>query len=518
MLGPSLLPRSGTLAGLVFGLGIAVGYGCGLAVAWFVRQFTARPIAPVAPAGWWLLGTLGSIAIVWGLWSGKRAQDDLHALMGMEPPGPDWYALTVIVGVLVAVAVILLFRLLRWVGSGLARWLTSVTSARAARAVGVLLAGVLIVTAVNGMLMSGLVWMLDIPFRALDESAGQATEPPTSTAVSGGPDSLVSWSELGNDGRNFVTEATTVDALDAFRGGGAVPPVRAYVGLQSADTVEDRAQLAVDELINLGGFDRQVLAVGTSTGTGTIDNTAVEPLEYMYDGDVASVSMQYSYLPSWLSFLVDQQRSEDAGATLFDAVYAEWLRRPADSRPNLVVFGESLGAFGSQAAFSGIQDLTTRAGGALFSGPPNASAMWRRYTEQRDAGSREVLPVYEDGTSLRWAQLPADLDLPRGAWGDVRALYLQNASDPVVWWAPSLMLTEPDWLREPRGVDVLPSLRWWPAVTFLQVSADLIDSMGVPNGHGHRYGANQVWAWAAVLEPTGWTDADTESLYELMSS
>lgn len=517
MLGPSLLPRSGVLAGLVFGIGLAVGYGVGLVVAWFARQFTGRAAAPARPVAWWLLGTAGSMAIVWGLWSGKHAQDDLHALMGMAAPGVDWYGITLAVGVLVAGTLVLLGRLLRSAGRGIARWVTAVTSARAARAIGVLLAGVVAVTAVNGMLLSGLVWVLDIPFRALDESGAAGTAPPTSSMVSGGPDSLVAWGALGNDGRNFVTSATTVDALDAFNGADAVEPVRAYVGLQSADTVEDRAQLAVDELVNLGGFDRAVLAVGTSTGTGTIDNTAVEPLEYMYDGDVASVSIQYSYLPSWLSFLVDQQRSEDAGTALFDAVFAEWLARPVDSRPELVVFGESLGAFGSQAAFSGIQDLTGRTSGALFSGPPNASDLWHRYTEQRDAGSREILPVYEDGTALRWAQLPGDLDVPTGSWGDRRALYLQNASDPVVWWAPSLVLSQPDWLREPRGLDVLPSLRWWPGVTFLQVSADLIDSMSVPNGHGHRYGANQVWAWAGVLQPAGWTDADSQRLFELMS-
>lgn len=39
--------------------------------------------------------------------------------------------------------------------------------------------------------------------------------------------------------------------------------------------------------------------------------------------------------------------------------------------------------------------------------------------------------------------------------------------------------------------------------------------MGVPAGHGHRYGSNVVVGWAEVLAPEGWTDADTEALVEL---
>lgn len=517
MLGPSLLPRSDAIAALVFGLGLAAGYGAGLLVGWFVRQFRRRS-GPASPVAWWSLGTVGSIAIVWCLWSGKAAQDDLHALMGMPPPTALWYLTTIVAGVAVGAAVVLICRFVRWLFSVVARWLTRITSARAARAVGILAVAVLVVTAINGSLLNAVVWALDVPFRALDESAGAGATQPTSSTVSGGPSSLVSWDSLGNDGRDFVTRSTTMEEIDAFNGGGAVPPIRAYVGLQSADTSQARVELAVDELENLGAFDRAFLAIGTSTGTGTVDNAAVQPLEYMYDGDVATVSMQYSYLPSWLSFLVDQQRSEDAGSALFDAVYAAWLERPAAERPTLVVFGESLGAFGAQAAFSGIQDLTGRASGALFSGPPNASAMWRAYTEQRDAGSPEILPIYQDGTALRWAQVQTDLEAPTQPWGTARALYLQNASDPVVWWSPSLVLSRPDWLDEPRGIDVLPSLRWWPIVTFLQVSTDLIDSQGVPTGHGHVYGANQVWAWASVMHPEGWTEADTTRLYSRLSS
>ena len=79
--------------------------------------------------------------------------------------------------------------------------------------------------------------------------------------------------------------------------------------------------------------------------------------------DTALASMQYSYLPSWLSFLVDSSRARQAGGEPFNAVYERWGSLPEDDRPLLLVFGESLGAYGSEAAFSGVADLRNRTDG-----------------------------------------------------------------------------------------------------------------------------------------------------------
>ena len=154
--------------------------------------------------------------------------------------------------------------------------------------------------------------------------------------------------------------------------------------------VEQEADLAVRELERTNAFDRAVLAVGTTTGTGWINENTADSLEYIYNGDTAIVSLQYSYLPSWISFIVDKARAQEAGRSLFDAVYAHWLTLPAEHRPKLVVFGESLGSFGSEAAFSGPQDLATRTSGALFVGPPSSNVLWGRITRGRDSGSPRV--------------------------------------------------------------------------------------------------------------------------------
>ncbi len=94
--------------------------------------------------------------------------------------------------------------------------------------------------------------------------------------------------------------------------------------------------------------------------------------------------------------------------------------------------------------------------------------------------------------------------------------FLQHPSDPIVWWSPSLLFKQPDWLTEPRGYDVLPGTRWYPIVSFLQLAADMAVSTGVPDGHGHYYGADFANAWAAILQPPGWTTGDTERLRAIL--
>jgi uncharacterized membrane protein len=96
-------------------------------------------------------------------------------------------------------------------------------------------------------------------------------------------------------------------------------------------------------------------------------------------------------------------------------------------------------------------------------------------------------------------------------------LYIQHPSDPIVWWTPDLIFQRPDWLAEPPGYDRLPSMRWFPFVTFWQVSADLTNAAGVPDGHGHNYGTTVLDGFAAVAAPEGWTQADTERIRVVMN-
>ncbi|GAA3384710.1 alpha/beta-hydrolase family protein [Cryptosporangium minutisporangium] len=127
------------------------------------------------------------------------------------------------------------------------------------------------------------------------------------------------------------------------------PPIRVYVGLDTAPTSRERAALAVRELQRTGAFHRETLCLVTTTGTGWVNPQAVDPLEYMYRGDTALAAMQYSYLPSPISFLTDEERAREAARDLFDQVYAVWSRLPRTERPKLLVFGESFGTLPTAA-------------------------------------------------------------------------------------------------------------------------------------------------------------------------
>jgi uncharacterized membrane protein len=264
--------------------------------------------------------------------------------------------------------------------------------------------------------------------------------------------------------------------------------------------VEDRARLAVDDIERAGGFRRSVLVVATTTGSGWIDPASPDTLEYLTGGDCAVVAMQYSYLPSWLSYLVDQARARDAGRELFDAVYARWSDLPQNARPRLYVYGESLGSFGAEAPFSGEFDLRNRTAGTLLVGPPAFNALYSQFVRDRDPGSTAVSPVYRGGRTVRFQSDPSVPPPPPGvAWNDTRVLYLLHPSDPVVKWSTDLVLQRPDWLEEPRGRDVVPAVHWIPFVTFWQVTFDLPFALDVPQGHGHTYSREYVDGWASVL-------------------
>jgi uncharacterized membrane protein len=93
--------------------------------------------------------------------------------------------------------------------------------------------------------------------------------------------------------RSFA-EATIAADLASFDGAGAgiADPIRVYVGLRSAETAEDRADLAVREFERTGAFDRAVLVVTTVTGTGWVDPDAAAAVENLHSGGTAMVAMQ----------------------------------------------------------------------------------------------------------------------------------------------------------------------------------------------------------------------------------
>jgi uncharacterized membrane protein len=302
-----------------------------------------------------------------------------------------------------------------------------------------------------------------------------------------------------------------------------VEPIRVYVGTRSAESLKEQAALAVRELDRTGAFDRAVLVVATATGTGWIDPDAATALEQLYAGNTAIVSIQYSYLPSWIAFLIDPTASAPAGSVLFNAVYDEWERRPAASRPKLLVFGESLGSYGAEAAFAGfdaatsIANLVARTNGALFAGPVSSNMIWGRIVSERAPGSPSWRPVFDQGNTVRVFTSTAELDHIDGSWPEPRVAYLVYPSDPVSVFRPRTLWSRPDWMEGPRAYDLPRHSRWIPIVTGVQTVADLLNAFKAPPGHGHNYNTDFVGAWANVTRPADWTDVDTARLERFLA-
>jgi uncharacterized membrane protein len=515
---PSLLPRGGIIQGVVFGITAAIGYGLGVWAASIWRAFADRE--PRRPRRWaWRAFIIaGTVLYAVGFGLEQYWQYEIRKLMGVT----EYDIPLVIASPFVAAAVFGLFLLIgrglrglyRWTAALLRRWI----GPRAARGVGWLLVVGLTYLVVSGLLLQGFIGLMNKAYSVRDTTTAEGIQQPTTSLRSGGAGSLIPWDTLGYQGRNFIGKGPSVSDIEKFTGQPAMEPIRIYAGLASAKGAEAQAALAVQDLERAGGFKRKYLDVVTTTGSGWVDPALVDSFEYLTGGNCATVAIQYSYLPSWISYLVDKAKAQEAGQALFDAVYGAWAKLPPDQRPKLVVAGESLGSFGGEAAFTGANGMANTTDGILFAGPPNFNTQWTKFTDNRQAGSPEIQPIYQDGQIVRFANDASKAIPPEGQpWDGTRVLYLQHPSDPIVWWSPHLIFSEPDWISEPPGSDVLGSMFWMPFITFWQVTADLPFATGVPDGHGHRYSAEYVDGWNAVLQPAGITSENLASLREIIS-
>ncbi len=364
---PSLLPRPAAFQGAVVGIDAALGYGLGVLGAFVWREFADR--GPRQPSertrrAWRVVAV---VALVGATLVGRRWHVQASRIVDAEPESAWATLLVPLVGGAVFVLLVALGRAIGDLYGRVSTWLARRMGERAARAT-----GLLALVSVTVLLASGVLWdasmrFADRVYATLDGSTPDGATQPSTGLRSGGHGSLVEWDSLGREGRSFTGRGPTSAEISAFHDGEpALDPIRIYAGLSSADDTEQRADLAVRDLWRAGGFERESLLVVTATGTGWVEPSAAGSFEYLTRGDSAVVSMQYSHLPSWLSFLVDQEKAREAGRGLFDAVYERWSRMPPEERPRLFVFGESLGSFGGETAFSGEFDLRNRLDGALL--------------------------------------------------------------------------------------------------------------------------------------------------------
>lgn len=350
----------------------------------------------------------------------------------------------------------------------------------------------------------------------LNEVVFAGTSQPREPERSGSPRSLEPWRALGSQGRAMmsggprardIAEVTRMPLQDVHE------PIRIFAGLVPGRSLEATVEVVLAEMDRTGAFQRDILILQTSTGTGWITDWGMAAVEFLTGGNCATMSLQYSYITSAVSYYLDREPPIKAATALIGKVLERLQSLP--DPPKVYVAGESLGAYGTAAAFEDLADLLARTDGAVLTGAPHFTSLIRTLTQERDGGSPERLPVVDGGRHVRFVAHPSHLyhdyaGLPyRHEWRHPRVIIGQHASDPVVWWTPALFYKRPDWLREvgSRGrsapssmhLDVLPSLRWFPFVTAWQIGLDLLMSTKTQGLHGHNYYGEFLPYWAAVL-------------------
>lgn len=519
---PTLMPRGGVSQAAITALCVLLGYAFGTLAGRMVRFALDRSGVKI-PASVWptarkVLAGVAVVVAVAGLVLWVGWQNDQRDLVGM-----DHISLTAAIPVVIVVPILVLVigSIGRLVGASvrsLDRWNQKHLSRTAALVVTTIIVALASIYVLRDVAFTRFTLWADSAFGSVNTTTSDDVTQPRNPEASGSPESLVDWESLGLHGRSFAGGSTSPEEMKEFWGEDAelVTPVRAYVG-KTDGTMRDRARLAVRELERAGGFDRSVLVVATTTGSGWIDPDAAEALEMMHRGDTAIVSMQYSFLPSWISFITDLDAAADSGTELFNATYERWSQLPKTDRPKLIVFGLSLGSYGAEFALAGPDSMTSlanveaRTDGVLLVGATNSNPMHRQFVAGRDAGSTVWNPIYDGGRDVQFITRDPNQTTPTkpATWPLV---YVQHPSDPVTQWGFDWLWSPSAWNDRPRGYDVPDTGGWFPVVTWVQGVFDLMAGFGAPPGFGHDYRLDYVNGWSRVVPPDAWTVSDTKRL------
>lgn len=508
---PSLLARSWQWHAVASGVLSAVGYIVGLTIQRFYAlvvprlgvEITAPQSVSIAFRAVLLLGFF--LWFLRWLLQSYRERKRANHLVGMRGETLGEYLLGTFCAFLLMLALLGVAWGLQWIGRAIVivlnQWMHMVFA---------LALSLLILVVIVYALTSQVLLKLGINFftrhaQKMNNRTAKGIVQPQVPERSGSPQSRSSWRAVGGQGRVFLGRGPSCADIEAVTGCSAMEPIRVYAGMpEEGQSLQNAADLVVEELHRTGAFDRAVILIATSTGSGWVDEWQVQPLEYLTRGNCATASMQYSFVPSSINFLTDLDVSEEAAVILFETIRRAVDEIPEDRRPALFVCGESLGAYASQHVFSGIVDVLSRTDGALWVGTPAFTPMHAELTAIRHRGSPEVAPVVANGRHVRFVNVPENLwadvyGRELGDWNYPRIVYAQHPSDPVVWWNSELVWHKPDWISEKVDGDVSPHMQYTRGATYIQVLVDMPVAGTAPGGHGHTYHEELIPLWEAIL-------------------
>lgn len=510
---PSLMPRAPLVQSVLSGVSASLAYEAVLLVIALLVYLEIPPL-PKKLRGWWAAACgLASLAIlVYSLSKAATWQNATRTAVELAPLETGAPLLIFFAGAFIAAVLWLLFRMLGIARRLVSRFLERLLPRRVGVVLSVALTGWLFWALVDGAFVRSAFKAADASFMAADVLIEPDIPQPLDPMKSGSAASLIRWTEMGRWGRSFVATAPAASDMSRFHSGPVRDPIRVYVGRLAAETAQERAEIALEELRRVGGFNRSVLVVAIPVGTGWMDPGAHDTLDFMLAGDTATVAVQYSYLTSALSLLAHPEYGVQQARALFDVVYDYWTALPKDQRPELYVHGLSQGAFNSQATLPLLDMLGDPIQGAMWAGSPFFSRYWAQVRDDRNLDSPAWRPTFGNGSLIRVIDQYGGLDGPFAPWGPIRAVFLNYGSDPIVNFTFDSAVFPPAWLNGPRAPDVSDKLTWFPIVTMLQLALDSLFSLDVPR-FGHYYvAADYIDAWAAVIEPDGWSSDRSSEL------
>ena len=386
---------------------------------------------------------------------------------------------------------------------------------RISRAIALVVAALLFFSVADGVLFRAFMRISDNSFAALDALIEPEYAAPTDPLVTGSPASLVSWEELGRAGRQFIASGPTADDISAFTGRPAQRPVRVYVGLNSADDIEDRARLAPrrddpHRRLRPQGprrARRRPAPAGWTRPRWTRSSTCTTATP-------PSSAVQYSYLTSSISLLVEPGYGSDAARAMFRSVYATGPALPKDSRPRLYLHGLSLGAHGSNQSFQLDEVIGDPFNGAVWSGPPFSTQRWRRRHRRpqrrlarvaADLRRRLDHPLHQPGEPPRPARARSG---GRCASSTCSTRATRSPSSPRRALAQARL--------DERAASVptsRPSCAGIRSSPSSSSASTWRSAWRCRSGHGHDYAPEHyIDAWTAVTAPEGWSAADIDRL------
>ena len=376
---PSLMARSWAWHAVASGVLVSCGYVAGVVVqnvgarVIAMTDLTIRASEPVE------IGFRVCIAALFAIWwlyaviqSYRRAR---VAARLVNMPGETFgeYLLGTAGTVVIAWCLIAIVAAMNRVGRMLIGALGGYMPHPAAVVVGVAILAVIVFFLTSNVILRGGIGFFRHRAEQMNTRTARGIFKPFVPERSASPASPVTWESVGGQGRVFLGRGPSRLDIAQVCGGEAMEPIRVYSGMPTGGVgIEQAAATVVAELRRTGAFDRAVILIAASTGSGWVDEWQVQPLEFLTRGNCATASLQYSYVPSALNWLTGLEPAQEASAALFRAVRAELDTMDEADRPALFVCGESLGAFASQSVFSSVEEALSQVDGALWVGTPRS--------------------------------------------------------------------------------------------------------------------------------------------------